>query len=468
MRFTDLTQEQKQVSRVLAKEDFYFFTRYMFLARRNFNWLQNWHHQSICDALNRVYRGECKRLIINIPPRYSKTEIAVVNWIAWCLGNNPQAKFIHTSYAAKLAHKNSAESRNLVKHEEYGQIFPNVSLSQSSDAKDEWYTMSDGGVYATGSYGAITGFGAGGFGDGFNGAIIIDDPHKPNEVHSETIRQGVIDWFQDTLESRVNSPDTPIIVIMQRLHAKDLAGWLKDGGNGEEWEVLHIPVFDDDENPLWPEKHSKEKLLQMKASNSYVFNSQYMQNPSSKGGDIIKGQWFRSYAIAPRFSRVIITVDTAMKTKQHNDYSVFMVSGLSDDGGVYVIDVIRGKWEAPELIRTANQVWGKYQSMHPEAMYIEDKASGTGLIQSIQREQNIPIKAVGVDTDKYTRVLGVQAYIQSGYVYLPEDEPWLLDFTSECEAFTATDSHAHDDQVDTLVMAIKELKSGNVDFLDIL
>lgn len=467
MRFNDLSNEKKEVARIMAQDDFYFFARYMFLARRNFTWLQNWHHKTICDALNRVYRGECKRLIINIPPRYSKTELAVINWMAWCLGKNPRANFIHTSYSAMLAHKNSGETRELVKHEEFANIFPEFEVSQTSDAKNEWRTALGGGVYATGSGGSITGFGAGGFGDGFNGAIIVDDPHKPDEVFSDVIRQGVIDWFQNTLESRTNSPDTPIIVIMQRLHEEDLAGWLINGGNGEEWEVISIPVLDDEENPLWPQKHDKEKLFQMRASNSYVFSSQYMQRPSPKGGDIIKGAWFKRYSVLPKLKRLAIFSDTAQKTKEHNDYSVLLVAGLGDDGNLYILDVVRGKWEAPELEQKMRDVWAKYKPMMAQAVFIEDKSSGTSLIQNIQRKQHFPVKAVQVDKDKYTRVMGILGFIESGFIHLPENAEWLLDFIDECEKFTANDAHKHDDQVDSLVMAINELLSKGNNIWDV-
>lgn len=468
MRFTELTQEQKVVSRVLAKEDFYFYTRYMFLARRNFKWLQNWHHAKICDALNRVYKGECKRLIINIPPRYSKTEIAVVSWMSWCLGNNPHASFIHTSYSAMLALKNSAESRDVVKHEEFGHIFPNVFVSSTTDAKNEWKTTDGGGVYAVGAGGSITGFGAGGFGSGFNGAIIIDDPHKADEASSDTMRQGVIDWFQNTLESRTNSPDTPIIVIMQRLHESDLAGWLQEGGNNEEWEVLSIPVLDENDTPLWPAKHSYERLMQMKASNSYVFGGQYMQRPSAIGGQHIKGSWFKRYKeLPPRIKRVFFSADTAQKAKQHNDYTVFGVWAEGHDGCLYLVEVVRGKWEAPELEAKARDLWGKYADKNPTTMAIEDKASGSSLIQYIQRNKYFPVTPVQVDADKFTRLLGVQGYLESGFVYLPADAAWVADFIEECEKFTANDSHKHDDQVDMLVMGIRHAK-GEVSVWDVM
>ena len=226
-----------------AREELYEFSRWMFLERKGFRWQRARHHQIICDALMRVFRGECKRLIINIPPRYSKTELAVVNFIAWCFGKVPDCEFIHTSYSTPLSVNNSAQVRDMVQHEAYREIFPETQLA--TDAGHHWKTTKGGVMYATGSGGTITGFGAGKIRDTFSGAIIIDDPHKADEANSDTIRGGVIEWFKNTLESRVNSPDTPIIVIMQRLHESDLAGWLLGdrkpvgppvaGGNGEIW-----------------------------------------------------------------------------------------------------------------------------------------------------------------------------------------------------------------------------------------
>lgn len=241
LTFADLSPHEKEAGRILAKEDLYYFSRYMFLARRNFPWLQSDHHQIICNALMRVYRGECKRLIINVPPRYSKTELAVVNFMAWCLGRHPDAEFIHTSYSATLAVQNASNVRELVRHEEYQQIFQEVTIRSDSNAKGDWRTDKGGVVYAAGSGGTITGFGAGKVRPRFGGAIIIDDPHKPDEANSDVIRKGVLEWFQNTLESRKNSPETPIILIMQRLHEDDLSGWLLKGGNGEEWEHVCLP-----------------------------------------------------------------------------------------------------------------------------------------------------------------------------------------------------------------------------------
>lgn len=257
-----------------AREDLYDYTRWMFLQRKGFAWQRADHHRIVCDALMRVYRGECKRLIINIPPRYSKTEL-VNNFVSWTTGKAPDSEFILTSYSSQLASNNSWQIRETVLHPAYREIFPAVTLRSDSAAKHEWRTSQGGIVYAAGAGGTITGYGAGKHRSGFGGAIIIDDPHKADEARSDVIRQGVIEWFQNTLESRKNSPeDTPIILIMQRLHEKDLAGWLIEGGNGEEWEVVSLPALREDGTALWPEKHTVDRLRMMQQAAPYTFAGQ--------------------------------------------------------------------------------------------------------------------------------------------------------------------------------------------------
>lgn len=478
--FNDLTDQEKFVSRVLAREDLYYFSRYMFLARRNFPWLRSEHHQVICDALMRVYRGESKRLIINVPPRYSKTELAVVNFMAWCLGKHPDAEFIHTSYAATLAVQNAANARELVKHEEYQQIFPSVLIRSDSNAKGDWKTTAGGVVYASGSGGTITGFGAGKGRPQFGGAIIIDDPHKPDEANSDVIRKGVIEWFQNTLESRRNNPDTPIILIMQRLHEEDLAGWLLAGGNGEDWEHVCLEALIDEDKPteraLWPAKHSVEDLKRLKRANAYVFSGQYQQRPTPLGGEIIKGVWFPRYRVVPPLRWRAAYVDTAQKAKQHNDYTVFLHAGMGEDGKIYLLDCVRDKLDAVRLEQTAKDLWAKwripgaYHGANYRYFAIEDKSSGTGLIQQLKFRHTIPVKELQrlSGQDKYSRVMDVQGHLESGFVCLPDAAPWVADFIGECEAFTATDSHLHDDQVDALADCVSDMLGGGVSMLDIL
>lgn len=443
------------------RTDLLTFTKTMFRARKGQEFVENWHHAAICAALERVVIGQTKRLIINIPPRYSKTEIAVINFMAWCMGNFPDSEFIHASYSSRLAANNSYQCRAVVQSEKYAEIFPSVTLMNDSKAKDEWRTTDSGCVYATGAEGTITGYGAGKLRDYFGGAIIIDDPHKAGEASSDTMRQNVLDWFQTTIESRCNSPDTPIIVIMQRLHEEDLTGWLLKGGNGEKWEHLCIPVLDADDNPLWSFKHDRETLQRMESSNRYVFTGQYMQRPSPLGGGIIKSEWFGRYTIPPKIKYRKIYADTAQKTAERNDYSVFECWGHGEDNRIYLLDMVRGKWEAPELKRRAVEFWNKHAqpSQHGalRKMIVEDKASGTGLIQDIKHDAKIPVQAQQRNKDKLTRVMDVTSYIESGYVMIPADAPFTSDFVSECEGFTADDSHMHDDQIDPMCDAINDM-----------
>ena len=222
------------------------FTRYFFRHRFNKKFVIGEHHKTICDALDRVMKGECKRLIINIAPRYGKTELAVKNFIAQGLAINPSSRFIHLSYSDDLALDNSEEVKDIVKSEEYQRLFPNVKIKQGSDSKKKWYTSENGGVYATSTKGQVTGFGAGRVDDEFDpdfipesnvfsGALIIDDPIKPEDADSDTIRDRINERFDSTIKNRVNSRNTPIIIIMQRLHEQDLCGYLIDR-NASEWE----------------------------------------------------------------------------------------------------------------------------------------------------------------------------------------------------------------------------------------
>lgn len=432
------------------------------------------HHDLIIWHLEAVANGSIKRLIINLPPRYGKTEIVVKLFIAWCLANNPKAKFIHLSYSDELALDNSSAVRELVKSEEYQEIFP-TGIKDDSDSKKKWYTIDGGGMYATGTGGPVTGFGAGALGrvrlgtsspaDGFNGALIIDDPLKPDDAFSNTVRNRINRRFNNTIASRLNSPDTPVIVIMQRLHEDDMTGYLLNGGSGEEWTHLCIPAIKDDGTALWPEKHSIERLRQMEQADSYTFAGQYQQRPSPLGGGLIKGAWFTRYKELPKLKYRKIYADTAQKTGERNDYSVFECWGFGDDGRIYLIDMIRGKWEAPELKRRAIAFWqkhlaigfGEYHAPVLRQMLVEDKSSGTGLIQEIKADGHIPIKGVERTKDKLTRVMDVVSRIEMGLVCIPESSAFTNDFVSECEAFTPDDTHLHDDQIDPMVDAINDM-----------
>lgn len=468
-----MTADERAVLKSKLLHDFLFFTRWFFKKQYGSKFVVSEHHEAIAAALVKVVTGETRRLVINLPPRYGKTELAVKMFVAWCLANNPRAKFIHLSYADSLALDNSSAIRELIQSAEFQAIFP-LKIKADSNSKQKWYTDQSGGLYATAAGGQVTGFGAGtveafkqGTGspcDGFGGAIIIDDPLKPDDALSDTRRNRINSRYNETIASRVNSRETPIIVIMQRLHEDDMSGYLLGGGSGEDWEHLVLPAIKDDGTALWPAKHTIEELEQMQQANRYVFAGQYMQRPSPLGGGLIKGQWFLEYRVPPKIRWRAIYVDTAQKTKERNDYSVFECWGLGEDGNLYLLDLLRGKWEAPDLERQAKAFWAKHKADRSSAlrrMLVEDKASGTGLIQSIARAGRIPIKGIQRTTDKLTRLMDVQAYIESGRCYLPADATWLSDFLTECEAFTSDDSHKHDDQIDPMIDAINDMLSGS-------
>lgn len=294
---------EQAIAAHMARGDLYFFSRYMFLKRKGIRWQRARHHKRVTEALMRVERGECKRLLLHLPPRYSKTELGVVNFMAWCLGRNPDAEFLHISYSGELAEGNSWNAREVVQSEDYRAIFPGTALEPGSKAASHWRTTAGGVVYATGFDGTLTGKGAGKMrppeDNRFGGAIVIDDPHKAGEALSEKILGNVRTGFTTTIESRKNDARTPIIVIMQRLHEHDLAGWLASGGNGEEWEVVKIPVLDENDEPIWFEKHSREVLAAMEAANPYVFAGQYRQEPSPPAGGNFKPEMLGTIEALP-------------------------------------------------------------------------------------------------------------------------------------------------------------------------
>ncbi len=297
--------ETLEVAKVKCLKSLLFHTRFFFKDQYNRKFIVGEHHTIICEALERVLKGELKRLIINVAPRYGKTELAVKSLISHGLALNPSAKFIHLSYADNLALDNSESVKDLIQSELYQTVFPEVQIKKDSRAKDKWYTTKNGGVLARSASGQVTGFGAGqvdeeldeflnaisqeGLDDldkklNFGGAIIIDDPVKPDDADSDTLREKVNNRYDSTIKNRVNSRNTPIIVIMQRLHPNDLSGYLQRDNEEDEWEVIELPCIKADGKPLWEFKHTIEELHKLKKANEIVFERQYMQNPMPKHG----------------------------------------------------------------------------------------------------------------------------------------------------------------------------------------
>lgn len=452
-----------------CEEDFEFFVRYFFSLQHGSKFQFSWHHHEICKALMKVWRGETKDLIINIPPRYSKTELVVKMFTAWSFMKNPACEFIHLSYSEALALDNSDTIKNLLSSAEFQQLWP---MNFTKDAANVWKTDEGGVFLARAAGGQVTGYGAGKADDfqngrGFAGAVLIDDPLKPTDAYSETIRNSINRRWDDVIKSRFNSPRTPCIVIMQRIHEDDFCGMLLRDTE-YHFEQLILPAILDEgtdhERALWPEKHTLERLKIMATKNSYVFAGQYQQRPSPLGGGIIKGAWFKRYNVLPPLKYRAVFVDTAQKEKESNDYQVAECWGLGTDGNLYLIDMFRAKFQAWELEQRIPDFWNKQKADKRSPLrrlYVEDKSSGTELLQRIVRgapgKPRIPIAPIERSRSKLERVMDVQGFIEAGYVYLPEGADFVNDFIAECEAFTDNDTHPHDDQIDPMCDAISTM-----------
>ena len=461
-----LDDETMYIARQVAKHDFYFYSRWMFLRRKGYKWLRGPHHKRICDSLMRVYRGETPRLIINVAPRYSKTELAVIDFISWTLGQVPDAEYIHTSYSGRLAANNSWQTRDLVQHEEYQQIFrnpdgtPAVVLRTDSQAKDEWKTVNGGCVYAVGAGGTITGYGAGKHRAGFGGAIIIDDPHKADEARSDVVRQNTIDWYQTTLESRTNSPHTPIVLIMQRLHENDLAGWLLGGGNGEHWEHLcletlidhgdgHVPRY----SALWPEKHQVEDLLRLQTSKPYTFSGQYQQSPCAPEGNIFKASKIDIIEAVPAGTKIVRAWDLGA-TDGSGDYTVGFKLGRMPDGRWLIIDIIReqmGPEDVESMLKATAARDGRAVKIRlPQDPGQAGKAQVKNLLKLLA---GYTVTAKPVSGDKILRAEPFAAQVNVGNVVALRGS-WLEGMIEEMKMFP---NGIHDDQVDAGSDAFSEL-----------
>lgn len=469
----------REVVREQCEADFTFFARYFFKRRKGTKFIMSAHHVVMCDYLMRVWRGEIQNLIVNMPPRYSKTELVVVLFTAWCFVKNSRCEFIHLSYADALVLENSDAVRDIIKSAEFRALWPELGVRASKDSKKAWETEQGGKFYATAAGGQVTGFGAGRMDDvgadgafTFSGCLLIDDPLKPDDAHSDTMRKSINARWDSTIKSRRNSQRTPTICVMQRVHEDDFTGMLM-ADTEHKWTLLSLPALIDEDGPteraLWPAKHNVQQLKAMrdKPGGKYMFASQMQQRPSPLGGGLLRGEWFKRYTVAPPVKYRKIYADTAQKTAQRNDYTVLEMWGVRADGlGIVLLDMIRGKWEAPELRRQTLDFWNKHKEPTDAGgvlrqLRVEDKASGTGLIQDIRKTGFIPVHAQQRNTDKLLRVMDGAPYVESGYVWLPEEAPWVSDFVTECEAFTSDDTHAHDDQIDPMLDAISDMLAND-------
>ena len=490
---TTLTKEEKKQ----VASSFKMFVRYMFMVENGFKFDCNWHHDYICDTLERLFLGmtTCPRIVLNIPPRYSKTQL-LIYFVSWTLGFVPDSEYIWIGYAKRLSEESSQKIREVLQNEKYMSIFP-CRINSSSKAKDNFKTTKRGVVYATSTGGTLTGKGAGKKRKSWGGCIILDDGNNTTDAFSATQRDKANNWVANTLLSRRNNRKlTPIINIQQRVHANDISGYLLPteeralGYTGEEWTHINIPAIltkadlerlevpEDsetvkqgdpkaDEYPLWPTSHTLEELRNMQENlPTLTFFGQYMQQPYASDGSIIKQSWIlpRSKPKESEIKYRVFVCDTAQTKTNRADWSVIMVACvLTENKGVFIEHIHREKLEAPDLVE---QILEYYRIYRPINIYIEYKSSGINTVQYLKREKlplpvtAIPRNASAGDGDSLVRASSVATWIKCGYVTYQENAPWASTFFKEITMFPTGE---HDDQVDTLVDLVSKevVKDGN-------
>ena len=418
----------------------------------------NWHIDMIANRLEAVRRGECRRLIINMPPRGAKSLCASIAFPAFCLGHNPSAQLMNVSYAQDLSEKLSADTRKIMLSSWYRQCF-GPRLKSRRPAIKELVTHQGGVRYATSVGGVMTGRGG--------EIIIIDDPINPGEAVSDALRKGVNDWYDATVPSRLNDKaDSAIVIIMQRLHEDDLVGHVQQHG---DWEVLSFPaIAEEDEihqvdtlfgpqfhhrlkgEALHPARESLAALEELKAVlGSYNFAAQYQQRPTPFGGGMIKLEWFKHYEPTqlPKGCRIVQSWDCASKKNELADYSVCTTWATSGKL-IFLLDVYRKRLDYPELKKAVLD----QAKLHGAAtILVEDAASGIALIQDLKSEGYNKIQAVKVKDNKIMRMHAQTAIIEAGRVFLPNEAHWLDDYTHEMMMFP---NSKYKDQVDSTAQAL--------------
>lgn len=437
----------KSLLKIYLESNLLNFTRYIYKESNRRNFIIAPHFVMIADKLMDVINGKCKRLIVNIPPRYGKTELAVKNFIAYGLCINPSSKFIHLSYSDDLALDNSSQAKEYVESDAF-QVFWQMTLKKDAQGKKKWFNESGGGVYATASGGAITGFGAG-VADAkvFSGAIIIDDPLKPDDANSDVKRKAVNERYNATIRSRVNDRETPIIVIMQRLHEDDLSGFLLNGGSGEKWEHLCIPALNEKNEPLYPEKHTFEELEQIRQANRYNFAGQYMQTPAPSEG----GEWRKeNFEIIdkntlPKNLKWELFIDGAYTKNTQNDPTGLQVGAKYNDD--YIIYQSIDKYlEIPELIKYI-PIFIDSLEIKISLTLVEPKASGKSIAQLLSSGTGLNVSEIKTDfvnTSKIENVRTCSPFIEGGRVKLVKGT-WNESFLNQVGTFP---NAKHDEHVD--------------------
>jgi predicted phage terminase large subunit-like protein len=455
----DLEKLEELKSRKLCQDKFLAFVNKVWPT-----FISGRHHARMADAFERVARGEIKRLIINMPPRHTKSEFASYLLPAWFLGKYPHKKVIQTSHTAELAVGFGRKVRNLVDQEVYTRIFPGVGLQADSKAAGRWATNKQGDYFAIGVGGAVTGKGA--------DLLIIDDPHSEQEATlaetSPEIYDKVYEWYTSGPRQRLQ-PGGAIVVVMTRWSKRDLTGQVVKAAaqrGGEEWEIIEFPAILPSGNPLWPEFWSLKELEALKEElPNTKWMAQYQQNPTSETSAIVKREWWQVWEAdsPPPCDFVLMAWDTAFEKTNRSDYSACTTWGVFyqpdpnsglQQANIIMLNAFRDRMEFPELKRRAVE---EYQEWQPDGVIIEKKASGSPLIYEM-RAMGIPVQEFtpSKGNDKISRLNAVSDIFASGRVWVPNTS-WAEEVVDEVASFPAGE---HDDYVDSVSLAMMRFRRG--------
>lgn len=535
IEWDDLSFPERVIIRSKSTKSFLNFTRIWFELIQGDRLLVNWHHRLMASKIDDLLAGRLvpRNLIINIPPGGTKTEFFSIHFPAYVNALVQEKRLkrfrnLNISFADTLVKRNSRRTRDIIDSREYQEFWPcsfGVNQAEEWEIKDE-RGRSIGQTVSRSSNGQITGGRGGYYGPEFSGMVMLDDYNKPVDMLSESRRKSANTLLVNTIRSRRGDKSkehpTPFVSIQQRLHTDDATGFMLAGGMGVPFHHVAIPAMIDEkyiqalDEPwrslcwetvkdtdsvvvggvrywsYWPQMEDVNDLLQLWEKDRYTFLSQYQQNPMALTGGIIDTSWFRTYTTLPKLTHRAVYVDTnSGKVEDWLDYTVFTLAGMGVDGNLYIIDVVRGRWDPEDLLKKAEEVWEKWRLsgsmrvMPLRHMAIEEKQAGQGLITTLKKRSQtpgqlaIPVREIprGTGQNKLVRCLNVIPQIKTGKVFVPathtddgqklssifyEDgtiagsTEWVLTAMTECAAFSADDSHDNDDILDTWMDAIDD------------
>ena len=447
-----ILKNKLEEKREKAQGDFLTFVKHVWP-----DFVEGKHHKIYAEKLNRIASGELKRLIVNMPPRHTKSEFASNLFPAFFMGRHPKAKLIQTTHTGELAIRFGRKAKNMIESSEYEKGFPDVRLAADSKAAGRWESNHGGEYFAAGVGGAITGRGA--------DLLIIDDPHSEQDALSPTVLESHYEWYTSGPRQRLQ-PGGAIVIVMTRWSVKDLTGKLLEVQGKDDmtdkWEVVEFPAIINDK-PMWGNFWSMKGLMGVKASIPLTkWQAQWMQQPTSEEGALIKREWWKKWEDKkiPDLQYIIQSYDTAFSAKETADYSAITTWGIftPQEGGkqsIILLDAKKGRWNFPELKAKAQE---EYKYWEPEVILIEAKASGLPLTHELQKA-GIPVInfTPSKGNDKHSRVNSVAPLFESGAVWAPTERRWAEEVIEECAAFPFGD---HDDYVDSTTQALMRYRQG--------